>query len=413
MLDRIFSRNWPCLHGPAGQVVRGYPAANGALVRALVAFGFVALHSLTLARASAETSGEASPGALVLWYRATEGCPSGSEFLALVEKRHAKAGLAKIGDQIDFVVTLGEKDGGFAGRVERQTDRGTAAIREVAAPSCAAVAEALALSLALVAGSESRPDNGAASEDTVSAGPNLQPPVAAAFDGAESNPAESPDLNAMSMPALTVPAGSKLGTGSRLSSAVGLPATESDSPASAKSQPTVSRWTLGLGGVFLAGVGPSPMFGPAAFGAWQLDGPRFWAPGIRLGFARMTGSEPTSRGAIDSALLVGTMDLCPFRLKLAKAGIAPSVTPCVALNVGRLQIEGTGEAGLSASRVWGSGALVSRLGWSLGWFVVELRGAAHLPVTRYNLLFERPRKLVHQMPDFALQTELDLAGQFP
>src|SRR6185436_792272 len=94
------------------------------------------------------TASGAEPGAVV-WYRASENCPSGQAFLDKVPKRGAGARLAAAGDHIDFLVTLLPYGGETVGRLERQTRSATVAIRELHDAHCDQVADALALSLAL------------------------------------------------------------------------------------------------------------------------------------------------------------------------------------------------------------------------------------------------------------------------
>src|SRR5688572_33116234 len=86
-----------------------------------------------------------------IWFRSSEGCPNGPGFLAKLAQRSTQARLAQVGDRIDFVVTLGSEEGVASGRLERQTDSGTVAIRDIHGPSCEVVPEALAFTLALTA----------------------------------------------------------------------------------------------------------------------------------------------------------------------------------------------------------------------------------------------------------------------
>ncbi|HWO09245.1 MAG TPA: hypothetical protein VNN80_07185, partial [Polyangiaceae bacterium] len=84
-----------------------------------------------------------------VWYRSSDGCPSGPAFLARLKQLGHDADLAGVGDRVDFVVTLAADSPNSAGRLERQTERGTVAIRELQAPRCEDVAEALALNIEL------------------------------------------------------------------------------------------------------------------------------------------------------------------------------------------------------------------------------------------------------------------------
>jgi hypothetical protein len=97
-----------------------------------------------------------------IWYRTSEGCPSGDDFVQRLADLGRAAHLADAGDHIDFVVTLGVGTPKSSGRLERQTTGGTVAIRDVEAENCSQVSEALALSLDLALG----PHDGDAQAET-------------------------------------------------------------------------------------------------------------------------------------------------------------------------------------------------------------------------------------------------------
>jgi hypothetical protein len=82
------------------------------------------------------------------------------------------ATIARAGDRIDFVVTLDRDQRGSTGSLERQNSGGTVAIRQVEATSCDAVADALALTLAL------------STDDDPATGAPVQPAPAAPPPGA-------------------------------------------------------------------------------------------------------------------------------------------------------------------------------------------------------------------------------------
>src|SRR5262245_36559316 len=83
------------------------------------------------------------PERVSVWYRSTEGCPDGQTFVERLRELGRPAALANVGDRIDFVVTLEARSESSAGRLERQTGRGTVALRAVESRECADVAEAL------------------------------------------------------------------------------------------------------------------------------------------------------------------------------------------------------------------------------------------------------------------------------
>src|SRR5688572_23288101 len=123
------------------------------LLRLVAASGSCAASILALAGPVPAQPAPAQPPApapVVLWYRSTAGCPDGAGFLARVGDRAAAVRLAEAGDRVDFVVNLSMTPGsGAVGRLERETERGTVAIREVADPSCERAADVVALNLAL------------------------------------------------------------------------------------------------------------------------------------------------------------------------------------------------------------------------------------------------------------------------
>ncbi|HET7542522.1 MAG TPA: hypothetical protein VFK05_21780, partial [Polyangiaceae bacterium] len=91
----------------------------------------------------------ADPALPAVWYRASETCPNGAQFLDKLAESSRAARLAQGGDHVDFVVTLIADGKGTVGRLERQTDSGIVAIRELRDATCDQVADALALSLGL------------------------------------------------------------------------------------------------------------------------------------------------------------------------------------------------------------------------------------------------------------------------
>lgn len=106
----------------------------------------------TPALAAAEPDGASAvqgDAPIRVWYRSSEGCPDGDRFVGRLSELGRRATLARVGDRVDFVVTLAAEPEQSTGRLERQTERGTVAIRQLDASACSEVAEALALSLEL------------------------------------------------------------------------------------------------------------------------------------------------------------------------------------------------------------------------------------------------------------------------
>jgi hypothetical protein len=102
----------------------------------------------TSARAD-EPAAASGASTIQIWYRSSEGCPDGAGFIERLGHFGRPASLASVGDRVDFVVTLAHTSGESRGRLERQTQERTVAIRDVESPRCDDVADALALSLEL------------------------------------------------------------------------------------------------------------------------------------------------------------------------------------------------------------------------------------------------------------------------
>jgi hypothetical protein len=109
-----------------------------------------ALLSLTASGAAADDVGRTPrPAPLRVWYRSSDGCPDGVRFIERLAQLGRTALLASVGDRVDFVVTLARDAEQSRGRLERQSQERTVAIRDVESASCEEVADALALSLEL------------------------------------------------------------------------------------------------------------------------------------------------------------------------------------------------------------------------------------------------------------------------
>ncbi|MET0413728.1 MAG: hypothetical protein ABW217_20630 [Polyangiaceae bacterium] len=110
-----------------------------------------ALLSLTATGGAAadEVGSTPRPAPLRVWYRSSDGCPDGARFIERLRQLGRTALLASVGDRVDFVVTLARDAEQSRGRLERQSQERTVAIRDVESASCEDVADALALSLEL------------------------------------------------------------------------------------------------------------------------------------------------------------------------------------------------------------------------------------------------------------------------
>jgi len=244
-----------------------------------------------------------SPVAPAVWYRASAECPTGPEFLGKIADGATRARLAQAGDHIEFVVTLLAGNGETVGRLERQTNGGTVAIRELRDATCAQVADALALSLGLTldparSGSEA---------------PNAQPTPAS-----EPAAAAAP---AAPLPAAPAPAPTQV-TVAEAPAARSMQQTH-DQPAS----PARRGLALGVTAGALTGLATQTMFRGSAFVDIARASSRLsW----RLAFVGARGESPTPLGSVGRWLLAGRGELCPWRW----GGAAWGVSPCAAFELG-------------------------------------------------------------------------------
>jgi hypothetical protein len=276
------------------------------------------------------------PGSVSVWYRSTEGCPDGQTFVERLRELGRPAALANVGDRVDFVVTLAARSESSAGRLERQTGRGTVAIREVESPECADVAEALALSLELT----------------------LEPG------------AESPALSSSDAPSVRAPSAAAIPP-----SDTARPLADEVLPPTRRSEPLALR--LGAQGSIQSGVAPAPAPGGGLFLELGL-------PGLPAS-TRLTVHGAYQRSEVEQvrlavSLFTARLDGCPWRWD---AG-ALSLEPCLGVDVGVLQASGSGARGHADRGTWAAALALLRSRLQL-WptLAPELQLAAVLPFVRY------------------------------
>lgn len=313
--------------------------------------GWAAL-SLTLAAPAAAQS--AVPA---VWYRASEACPDGGQFLAKLAENARQARLAQAGDHIDFVVTLVADHNETVGRLERQTDSGVVAIRELRDATCGQVADALALSLglALTPGSS----NGAAAVTN----PEDVPVVAASVDVAasESVAASPPSAGAEGSP----------------------PAADSAAPAAVPPEPT-RAWSVGIDLGAMIGITTHPL----PRGELFLDvRPMFnhFLPDLSLrgSVVGSGGSSETAIGPVLRWILAARVEACP----IAWAGERLDLRPCAGFELGADNASSDGQNGFDDRSLWAapagrvrvSLALLPRVVW------LEAGGSVLIPLIRKEI----------------------------
>lgn len=298
--------------------------------------------------ASAQTE---EPNPAILWYRSSEGCPDGASFLTLIGDRSGQIRLAEAGDHVDFVVNLALLPEGARGRLERETARGTVAIREVEDASCEKVAEVVALNLSLALDPK-EPTH--ATEDGETAEPTTQPAPPEAKPRSDGGGAITEDAKA--------------------------PKAQEERSSKPEEQRVDAReiaWHLGL----LLGVQSGLSTGLMGRGVLFLEGqgvvsslPTLTLRGAAVG---ASGSSDTEIGAIHQSLWAGQLRICPVAW-----GHSLSLAPCVSGELGQLRAKGP----LSDSALWaalgvhlGSRFNVTRI------LTLEADIGADVPLRKYEI----------------------------
>lgn len=309
--------------------------------RALVVAAFASCGSLA-PHALAE---ERTPA---IWYRSADGCPDGAAFVRRLRGAAAGARLAGAGDRIDFVVTLGMTGGESAGRLERQTQSGTVAVREIAAPSCEEVADVLALTLTLT----------------------LEPGAPAARE---------PSLGETQAeaPAIVQPERSATAPNADARSARTVAAPESR-----------GAYSMGAQGGVLERVVPALAPLGAAFVEFEPNLPAFSRATLRLSLFGAL-SERASQPALHMSILAGRFEVCPIELGSG----AVRARPCLGIDGGVVRA-GLAEAA-DDSAPWAAVVGHARVVWELGpSFAIEGQLGGVAPLIRYAL---RTRDLANEV----------------
>jgi hypothetical protein len=302
--------------------------------------------------AAEEEPARAGESALVsVWYRGAEGCPDGTVFIRQVASRTGRARLAEVGDRVDFVVTLGVKDSVSVGRLERQTARGTVAIRELSGDDCEQVADALALTLALTL----EPDESPVAE--------ALPPSAA---DVPASPAEAPASapRPRPPPPILAPASQ--------------PVVRRDAPArkTLAADGAQLSWSGSAAALVLGGVSTTAMPAFGFFVQAALSRRGVLRPAIRVGVVR--GSAES--GGLDVSLLAGRVEVCPLEWQRA----AVALRPCLSVHAGSLRAE-FGAARSADVAPWLDAGPLLRLEYRpILPIQLELQTGGFFPITRYS-----------------------------
>jgi hypothetical protein len=283
--------------------------------------------ALSLAFSFSSRARAQTPQQAVVWYRASEQCPAGPAFLARLADQGARTRLAEPADHFDFLVTLVASKGETIGRLERQTQSGTVAIRELRDASCERVADGLALGLSLAL------EPGAAAKME----PEPEPPSAIA----PAAPHE-PELQPATQPTPR-DAGPK-------------------PPLRANAATRRNRWSVGVLASALEGAMPRPLWQGLGFvdftRASAAGRPSF---GLRLGFIGSLGSVDTQVGSVNHWIAAGRAEVCPWRLGSTQVGL----WPCATFELGAAGASDARPSGLNARDVWAAPGGALRLAYEV------------------------------------------------
>lgn len=310
---------------------------------------------------SASSGAEPASTATSIWYRSSDGCPDGAAFLERLDQLGRSARMADAGDTIDFVVTLGSKDGGSFGRLERQTERGTVAIREVEAPACVEVADALALSLDLAL------DPGQADRAPPTAPPPPTAPVAseAAASQRTKGVPEAPP------PRRSEPA--QATSSSQL--APSAPSAANDEASREAASTPVAQ--VGAQGMLVTGIGDAPLLGAGIFGELPLG-----AVSSRLSLWGATRASTIDDSTLRLSLFAARLEGCVWPLGTSRLYFHP----CVGADLGVVSARYAGPNGGNDMAAWVSPTLLGRGVWSVAERLsLVAQFGVYLPLFRYDV----------------------------
>jgi hypothetical protein len=298
-----------------------------------------------------------------IWYRSSEGCPDGSAFVARLHGSAEGARLATAGDRIDFVVTLGVKEGHAFGRLERQTSEGRVAIRELDASRCDEVADAIALTLTLTLAPQTTPALGSS--------PTNSSPVAEAPEPQPVPPTEAPPAS--------VEAKTNVAAPTRAAAAAST-ANSHEEPTKTAADGT-SRWRLGADVTVAKGSLPDLLPGLRLFLELRTDAP--WRGSSARVAAFLTKRAPTTDPNVDVLLAGGRLEVSPVAL----FGPVVELVPSVALDLGWVRAQGTTSTGLTDSGIWAAVSATARGVWHVNRTLsLEAELGPSVPFTSYELV---------------------------
>lgn len=353
------------------------PVAEGRLCVPLrTALGALALVSV-VGSASSKAFAQEAEQPIRITFRAPEGCPDEGSFFARVRARASKARPAQSGPEAMGARAFDvEMDSGppASGRVAVGDRTHPDGVRRVEAATCAEVADALALVIALAIEPGAAPPATAPTPiDQRASRPPADPPIA------------PPAASATVSPGLRSP-----------SPATSAPAREAQARPS-PARPNERRSLLvGLDAAVDVGVSPAALFGLSPYVGWQSKSTALFAPALRVAFDRArSGVLAVPNGTAAFTWTVGRVDACPFGKSLASVRISA----CARLEAGALEVAGGDIVNARGkTRAWVAAGALARAEWTfLEPFFVEVEAAGVVRATDDRFVF-LPDTTVYHVP---------------
>jgi hypothetical protein len=291
---------------------------------------------------------------LVLEYSAPPACPGADRFLDEIAARTSRARPAKPDERATtLTVVIKDVAGGDKGTLKLQAADGATSARQVSAADCEQVVSALALMTALAI------DPNAVTDPVAVTKPPTQKP--------SEPPAPKP-----------------------------APASEPKAPPP-KPEPSRARFEVGAAFAMLAGATPEPLFMARPFVELGTAGPSPWSRALRISAAYGRRTVIAQEGGAEYTLLTGRIEGCPARFR---AMPALQLSPCVAIDAGRLEAVGVGVTPVqSAKAPWVAPGLVARVEWEIAnLLVVEVSGEILFPLVRDRFFVNSDTTLYRTSP---------------
>ena len=307
-------------------------------------------------------TGDSRDEAIVLEYRAGGGCPDQASFMTSVRNRAARARLAVLGEHVRTFVVVLDAGPPATGSVTIQQAGRPHGSREVRADTCAEVADALALVVALAVD----PLGGQAPK----------PP------SAERNDELTAEAQSDAAPS---------------------------SGASPFHRTPTSALRAGADFVAVTGVAPDVVLSLSPFVEWSRTG-AWWKPSVRVAFERTTtGALSIAGGEALFTWTVGRLDACPLGLGSGAVRFAA----CARLEAGALEVNGRGDRGAQQQRVpWVAAGPAARGEWSP--FAGAFVDAEVAPLLRayQDRFFFFPDTTVYRVPALGLGAAIGIGARF-